>query len=54
MNTRTSSKFAALAIALTMNSFIFAGVAVLFGAQSSGHASLLSLAMQTARFQWLI
>jgi hypothetical protein len=54
MNTRTSSKLAALAIALMMNSLIFGGVAVLFNAQSSQHASLISLAMQIARFQWLI
>jgi hypothetical protein len=54
MNTRTSSKLAALAIALMMNSVIFGGVAVLFNAQSSQHDSLISLAMQVARFQWLI
>jgi hypothetical protein len=54
MNTRISSKLAALAIALMMNSIIFGGVAVLFNTQTSGHGSLISLAMQIAKFQRLI
>jgi hypothetical protein len=54
MNTRTSSKLAAFAIALMMNGFIIGGVAFLFDAQTQQHSSLLSLAKQIATFQWLI
>jgi hypothetical protein len=54
MNTRTSSKLAAFAIALIMNSFILGGVAYLFDAQTQQHSSLISLAKQIATFQWLI
>jgi len=54
MNTRISSKLAAFAIALMMNSFIIGGVAYLFDAQTQQHSSLLSLAKQIAAFQWLI
>jgi hypothetical protein len=54
MNTRISSKLSALAIALMMNSLIFGGVAVLFNSQASQHGSLIALAMQIAKFQWLI
>jgi hypothetical protein len=54
MNTRTSSKLAAFAIALMMNSFIFGGVAYLFDAQTQQHSALISLAKQIAKFQWLI
>jgi hypothetical protein len=54
MNTRTSSKLAAFAIALMMNSFIIGGVAYLFDAQTQQHSSLISLAKQIATFQWLI
>jgi hypothetical protein len=53
VNTRISAKLTALAIALTMNSLIFGGVAILFN-QSSQHASLLSLAMHVAKYQRLI
>jgi hypothetical protein len=52
MNTRISSKLAALAVALTMNSFIFGGVALLFDAQTPAHASLIACGI--AAFQWLI
>jgi hypothetical protein len=54
MNTRISSKLAAFAIALMMNSFIIGGVAYLFDAQTQQHSSLISLAKQIATFQWLI
>jgi hypothetical protein len=54
MNTRISSKLAALAIALMMNSLIIGGVAYLFDAQTQQHASLISVARQIATFQWLI
>jgi hypothetical protein len=54
MNTRTSSKLAAFAIALMMNGFIIGGVAYLFDAQTQQHSSLFSLAKQIATFQWLI
>jgi hypothetical protein len=54
MNTRTSSKLAAFAIALMMNSFIIGGVAYLFDAQAHQHSPLISLAEQIATFRWLI
>jgi hypothetical protein len=54
MNTRISSKLAALAIALTMNGFIIGGVAYLFDAQKQQHLSVISFAKQLAAFQWLI
>jgi uncharacterized membrane protein len=54
MNTRTSSKLAAFAIALMMNGLIIGGVAYLFDAQSQQHSSLISLAKQLAAFKWLI
>jgi hypothetical protein len=54
MNTRISAKLAAIAVALMMNSMIFAGVAYLFDVQSSEHGSLISLAMQIVKVQRLI
>ena len=54
MNTRISSKFAALAIALMMNGLITGGVAYLFDLQTEQHVSVISLAKQLAAFQWLI
>ena len=54
MNTRISSKLAALAIALTMNGFIIGGVAYLFDVQTQQHLSVISFAKQLAAFQWLI
>jgi hypothetical protein len=54
MNTRTSSKLAAFAIALMMNSVIIGGVAYLFDAQTHQHSSLISLAERMATFRWLI
>jgi hypothetical protein len=54
MTTRISSKLAALAIALMMNSLIIGGVAYLFDAQSHEHGSVISLATQIAKFQCLI
>jgi hypothetical protein len=54
MNTRISSKLAALAIALMMNGFIIGGIAYLFDAQTQQHPSVISLAKQRAAFQWLI
>jgi hypothetical protein len=54
MNTRISSKLAALAIALMMNSFIIGGVAYLFDAQTQHHLSVFTFAQQMAAFQWVI
>jgi hypothetical protein len=54
MNIRTSSKLAAFAIALMMNSFIIGVVAYLFDAQTHQHSPLISLAEQIATFRWLI
>lgn len=51
MNTQTSSKLAALAVALVMNTVIIGGVAHLFDAQSRAYAatSLSTQSVQTAR-----
>jgi hypothetical protein len=51
MNTQTSSKLAALAVALVMNTVIIGGVAHLFDAQSRAYAatSLSTQSLQTAR-----
>jgi hypothetical protein len=54
MDTRISSKLAALAIALMMNGFIMGGVAYLFDAQTQQQLSVISFAQQHAPFQWLI
>ncbi len=54
MNSRISSKLAALAIALTMNGFIIGGVACLFDVQTQQHLSVISFAKQLAAFQWVI
>jgi len=53
MDTRISSKLAALAIALMMNSVIIGGVAYLFDAQTQQHLSVV-FAKQMATFQWVI
>jgi hypothetical protein len=44
MNTQISTKFAALAVALLMNSLIIGGVAYLFNGQLHQHTAVLSLA----------
>lgn len=54
MNTRITSKLAALAIALMMNSVIIGGVAYLFDTQNHQPVSVLSFAKQMATFQWVI
>jgi hypothetical protein len=54
MNTRISSKLAALAIVLMMNTIILGGVAYLLDAQTYPHSAGVSLAKQIAAFQWLI
>lgn len=54
MNTRISSKLAALATALMMNGLLFGGVAYLFDAQTQPHWSLMSLAKQIVAIQSLI
>lgn len=54
MNTRISSKLAALAIALMMNGFIIGSIAYLFDAHTRQHLSVISFAKQRAAFQWLI
>jgi hypothetical protein len=54
MNTRISSKLAALAIALMMNSVIIGGVACLFDAQTPQPLPVLTFAKQMAAFQWVI
>jgi hypothetical protein len=43
MTTRISTKLAALAIALMMNSILFGGVAYLFGTQAHQHSPLVAL-----------
>jgi hypothetical protein len=56
MNTRISTKLAALAIALMMNSILFGGVAYLFDTQAHQHSlvALIGLAKQIASFHALI
>jgi hypothetical protein len=54
MNTRISSKLAALAIALMMNGLVFSGLAIMFDAQTQPHWSLVSMAKQIVATQWLI
>jgi hypothetical protein len=56
MNTRISTKLAALAIALMMNGILFGGVAYLFDTQAHRHSlvALIALAKQIATFQALI
>ncbi len=44
MNTQISTKLAALAVALMMNSLIVGGVAYLFNTQSHQHTSIVSIA----------
>jgi hypothetical protein len=44
MNTQISTKLAALAVALMMNSLIIGGVAYMFNAQVHQHAAVTSLA----------
>jgi hypothetical protein len=48
MNTQISSKFAALAVALMMNSMIIGGVAYLFTGQLPRQSAVLSVAQATA------
>ena len=43
MNTQISSKFAALAVALMMNSLIIGGVAYLFTSPRQAHAAIVAL-----------
>ena len=47
MNTQISTKFAALAVALMMNSLIIGGIAYLFNGQLHQHAAVLSVAQAT-------
>ena len=56
MNTRISTKLAALAVALMMNSILFGGVAYLFDTHAHQHSliALIALAKQIATFQSLI
>jgi hypothetical protein len=54
MNTRISTKLAALAIALMMNGLILGGVAYLFDVQTQQPLSLPALVKQIAAFQGLI
>jgi hypothetical protein len=48
MNTQISTKLAALAVALMMNSLIIGGVAYLFNAPSHPQATVISLAHAAA------
>jgi hypothetical protein len=48
MNTQIASKFAALAVALMMNSLIIGGVAYLFTGQLPHHSTVLSIAQVNA------
>jgi hypothetical protein len=52
MNTSTTSKLAALAAALIMNSVIMGAVGYLFAVQSHPHMSVLSFARQVVAHQW--
>jgi hypothetical protein len=54
MNTTISSKFAALAMALAMNSLIIGAVGYLFEIQSHPHMSVISFARQLSEHQWFI
>jgi len=54
MKTTISSKFAALAMALAMNSLIMGTLGYLFEVQSHPHLSVISFARQLAAYQWLI
>ena len=54
MNTTISSKFAALAIAVAMNSLIMGAVGYLFEIQSHPDMSVISFARQLAMHQWFI
>jgi hypothetical protein len=47
MNTQISTKLAALAIALMMNSFLIGGVAYLFSGTLHQHTTVVSLAHAT-------
>jgi hypothetical protein len=47
MNTQISTKFAALAVALMMNSLIIGGIAYLFNGQLHQHMAVLSVAQAT-------
>jgi hypothetical protein len=51
MNTQISTKLAALAVALMMNSLIIGGVAYLFNGQLHEHVALTSLAQSAASVQ---
>ncbi|HXA35896.1 MAG TPA: hypothetical protein VNW26_06155 [Steroidobacteraceae bacterium] len=44
MNTRISTKLAALAVALMLNSLLAAGIAYLFNSQLQQHVAVASLA----------
>jgi len=48
MNTQISSKLAALAVALMMNSLLIGGVAYLFNGQLHQHTTTFSLARSAA------
>jgi len=48
MNTQISTKLAALAVALMMNSLLIGGVAYLFNSQVHQHTAITSLAHSTA------
>jgi hypothetical protein len=53
MNT-LSSKLAAFAVALTVNTLIMGAVGFLFEIQSHPHMSVVSFARAVAAHQWLI
>ena len=50
--TSLSSKLAALAMALTVNSLIMGAVGYLFEIQSHPHVSVISFARQVVTHQW--
>jgi hypothetical protein len=52
--TTLSSKLAAFAMALTVNTLIMGAVGFLFELQSHPHGSVISLATAVAGHQWLI
>jgi hypothetical protein len=54
MNTTISSKLAALAIALAINSLIMGAVGFLFEIQAHPHMSVIAIARQLAAHQWFV
>jgi hypothetical protein len=54
MNSQISSKFAAFAVALMLNSLIIGGVAYLFDTQVDAHSMSVTMDCEVAPLKWLI